>query len=173
MISKNISAILFTSLILLIGSADVMAKEVIGLPNSPKSGKQFQRRSAPCEPATFQADLDINNVRARILNGGDMWWDLNSVARYEIPKTTTGSNAIRKNSLFAGAIWIGGLDPGGNLKVAAMTYRQGGSDYFPGPLDSISATTESARCKFYDKIYKIFQEVNMSIIRNAFAFFLQ
>ncbi len=158
MISKNISAILFTSLILLIGSADVMAKEVIGLPNSPKSGKQFQRRSAPCEPATFQADLDINNVRARILNGGDMWWDLNSVARYEIPKTTTGSNAIRKNSLFAGAIWIGGLDPGGNLKVAAMTYRQGGSDYFPGPLDSISATTESARCKFYDKIYKINQE---------------
>ncbi len=158
MMNKNISAILLTTLLLLVGSADLMAKEVIGLPNAPKSGKRTQRRAAACEPATFQADLDINNVRARILNGGDMWWDLNSVARYEIPKTNAESNAIRKNSLFAGAIWIGGLDPGGNLKVAAMTYRQSGSDYFPGPLDSVSATTESGRCKFYDRIYKINQE---------------
>lgn len=153
---RNISAVMIATLLLLVGSADLMAKEVIGLPNS--GTKRVQRRAAACEPATFQADLDINNVRARILNGGDMWWDLNSVARYEIPKTSAESNAIRKNSLFAGAIWIGGLDPGGNLKVAAMTYRQSGSDYFPGPLDSVSATTESGRCKFYDKIYKINQE---------------
>ena len=44
-------------------------------------------------------------------------------AQYEIPK---GSN---KNSMFAGALWIGGVDDGGNLKVAAMTYRQGGNDF--------------------------------------------
>lgn len=155
--NRNISAVMFTSILLLVSTANLMAKEVIGLPNSTGS-KKIQRRAAACEPATFQADLDINNVRARILNGGDMWWDLNSVARYEIPKVNSESNAIRKNSLFAGAIWIGGLDPGGNLKVAAMTYRQSGSDYFPGPLDSVSANTEAGRCKFYDRIYKINQE---------------
>lgn len=156
--NKKISAAIYTAILLLVGSTNLMAKEVIGLPNSSGSNQRIQRRAAACEPATFQADLDINNVRARILNGGDMWWDLNSVARYEIPKVSSESNAIRKNSLFAGAIWIGGLDPGGNLKVAAMTYRQSGSDYFPGPLDSVSANTESGRCKFYDKIYKINQD---------------
>src|SRR3954464_3407480 len=78
-----------------------------------------------CSPATAQTDLDINNVRATILNGGDMWWDLIS-GQYEIPK---GSGIT---SLFAGSLWIGGIDGGGNLKVAAMTYRQGGNDFWPG-----------------------------------------
>ncbi|MGV3596983.1 MAG: T9SS type A sorting domain-containing protein [Bacteroidota bacterium] len=149
----NIKALVSVAVMLFAGS-NLMAKEVIGLPTSV-GGQKLQRKAAACEPATFQADLDINNVRARILNGGDMWWDLNSVAKYEIPKVND-ANTIRKNSLFAGAIWIGGLDPGGNLKVAAMTYRQSGSDYYPGPLDTAgSASTEAGRCKFYDKIFKI------------------
>ncbi|MDL5051330.1 hypothetical protein QQ054_35595 [Oscillatoria amoena NRMC-F 0135] len=149
----NIKALVSVAVMLFAGS-NLMAKEVIGLPTSV-GGQKLQRKAAACEPATFQADLDINNVRARILNGGDMWWDLNSVAKYEIPKVND-ANTIRKNSLFAGAIWIGGLDPGGNLKVAAMTYRQSGSDYYPGPLDTGgSASTEAGRCKFYDKIFKI------------------
>ena len=46
-----------------------------------------------------QSDLNINNVRARILGGGDMWWDLND-ARYEVPK---GGG---KHSMFAGALWL-------------------------------------------------------------------
>ena len=45
------------------------------------------------------------------MGGGDMWWDL-ADAQYEIPK---GGD---KNSLFAGALWIGGVDDGGQLKVA-------------------------------------------------------
>ena len=166
--NKNISAVIALLLIFLAGN-DAMAREVIGLPNSHGAGKKIQRRAAACEPATFQADLDINNVRARILNGGDMWWDLNSVAKYEIPKIDAEqTTASRKNALFAGAIWIGGLDPGGNLKVAAMTYRQGGSDYYPGPLDSLSATTEAARCKAYDKIYKINRSEIVQYIDSSF-----
>ncbi len=157
---RNLLPLLIVGLLLLVSTNELLAREVIGIPGSSKQKKQLKRKAAACEPATFQADLDINNVRARILNGGDMWWDLNSVARYEIPKIDAESNAIRKNALFAGAIWIGGLDPGGNLKIAAMTYRQGfdnknGNDYYPGPLDSVSATTEFGRCKFYDRIYKI------------------
>ena len=34
-----------------------------------------------------------------------------------------------KHSMFAGALWIGGVDDGGQLKVAAMTYRQSGNDF--------------------------------------------
>jgi hypothetical protein len=131
------------------------AREVKGLPPQGRDGGgQLQRKSAGCLPATAQADIDINNVRARILNGGDMWWDLNSVARYEIPKVGE-LGAIRKNSMFAGAIWVGGLDVGGNLKVAAMTYRQSGSDYFPGPLDTTTGDIDVSRCKAYDRIWKV------------------
>lgn len=121
--------------------------------------KQIKNRlmkfASDCEPASAQADLDINNVRTRILNGGDMWWDLSN-ARYEIPKLQD-LNAVRKNSLFAGAIWIGGEDEG-VLKLAAMTYRQGGSDFWPGPLDKVTGTTASERCEAYDEIYKVSRE---------------
>ncbi|TNE78324.1 MAG: T9SS type A sorting domain-containing protein [Bacteroidetes bacterium] len=130
------------------------AKEIIGGSSRKGGSDLLQRKAAGCLPATFQVDIDINNVRARILNGGDMWWDLNSVARYEIPKVTT-EGSIRKNSMFAGAIWVGGVDVGGNLKVAAMTYRQGGSDYFPGPLDTTSGEIDQSRCRAYDKIWKV------------------
>ncbi len=145
----------FLALLFLFPSS-LIAREVIGTPpnNSGRSKNMLQMKTTGCAPATQQSDLDINNIRARILNGGDMWWDLNSVARYEVPKVTDNTT-IRKNAMFAGAIWVGGLDLGGNLKVAAMTYRQSGSDYFPGPLDSTTGEIDAERCKYYDKLYKV------------------
>src|SRR5690606_10310784 len=78
------------------------AKEVNGVPNNGRQNNGLlQRKAAGCLPATAQVDIDINNVRARILNGGDMWWDLNSVAKYEVPKIDD-PNTVRKNSMFAG-----------------------------------------------------------------------
>lgn len=106
---------------------------------------------AECVQATASADLDINNVRAKILNGGDLWWDLVKFPCYEVPK---GSG---KNSLFAGTLWIGGLDAGGSLKIACATYRQNGSDYWPGPLSS-EAQTDTFTCDRYDKLWKINKE---------------
>lgn len=46
------------------------------------------RVASTCTPASARTNLDINNVRTLILNGGDMWWDQGSSgnARYEIPK---------------------------------------------------------------------------------------
>ena len=100
-----------------------------------------------CAPSSSKTDLDVNNVRATIMGGGDMWWDL-SDAQYEIPK---GGN---RNSLFAGALWIGGVDDGGNLKVAAMTYRQSGNDFWTGPLDA-NATISAEECEEWDTHFKI------------------
>ncbi|MCW3071357.1 MAG: hypothetical protein JWO44_1247 [Bacteroidetes bacterium] len=100
-----------------------------------------------CAPATAQTDLDINNVRATILNGGDMWWDLMH-GQYEIPK---GGGVT---SLFAGSLWIGGIDAGNNLKVAAMTYRQHGNDFWPGPLDNFGSVSSST-CLQWDKIFTV------------------
>lgn len=111
------------------------------------------KTTASCRPAEAAIDLDINNVRARLMTGGDMWWDNGtSEARYEIPK---GS---RKNSLFAGSVWIGGRDEQNQLKVAAQTYRQTGNDYWPGPLDPVSAEISEAECSEWDRFWKVNRE---------------
>lgn len=111
------------------------------------------KTTASCKPAEASIDLDINNVRARLMTGGDMWWDNGtSEARYEIPK---GS---RKNSLFAGSIWIGGFDDQNQLKVAAQTYRQTGNDYWPGPLDPNTAEITESECSEWDRFWKIDRE---------------
>jgi len=83
-----------------------------------------------------------------VLNGGDIWWDLQNRS-YEIP---AGSG---KHSLFAGAVWIGGEDPGGQLKVAAMTYRQDGSDFWPGPIDYQSNVVDAVTCSAFDRHFQI------------------
>ncbi|MSP57640.1 MAG: hypothetical protein CK532_00745 [Flavobacteriales bacterium] len=133
-----------------------IARPVVNLNGRANTGR-LDRRSGQmantCEPASQSADLDVNNVRTKLLNGGDMWWDLNN-PKYEIPKIND-PNAVRKHSLFSGAIWIGGKDNGGSLKLAAMTYRQRGSDFWPGPLDTTTAATDPLRCKAYDKMWKV------------------
>ena len=66
-----------------------------------------------------------------------MWWDLSNNL-YEIPK---GSGI---NSIYCGAIWIGGLDAGGQLKITAMTYRQSGNDFWPGPINQQTVDVDPA-----------------------------
>lgn len=111
-----------------------------------------ERTSSGCFPATTQVDLDINNVRATI-NIVDKWWDLVGRPRYEVPKVTDGG--VRRHSMFAGSLWIGGFDRGGNLRLAAQTYRQSGNDYWPGPLDTTNASIGQEDCARWDKIWRI------------------
>lgn len=79
-----------------------------------------------CHSLTFE-HLDGNQVNARIYNGADMFWDMESRPKYEVPKG--GLN----HAAFSSSLWIGGLDANGGLRVAANTYRQQGIDFFPGP----------------------------------------
>lgn len=119
----------------------------------------YAQLTTTCRPASAKIDLDINNVRTAIMNGGDMWWDL-TTARYEIPK---GSG---KHSIFCGGLWMGGLDPVGGLHVAAMTYRQTGNDFFAGPLDTAGATTFDSLCGEYDRMWKVNRSDVESFIQN-------
>jgi hypothetical protein len=109
-----------------------------------------------CNPATASVNLDVNNVRALLLNGGDMFWNLftNQTNAYEIPKNSG------KHSSFTGAIWMSALDAGGNLFTAAQTYRQLGVDFWPGPLDAVGRTN-SPICKEWDKMFSVYgSEIN-------------
>ena len=131
-----------------------MAREIPGLgkTGSGKTSGANKTVAELCQPARAQSDLNINNVRATILGGGDMWWDLNT-ARYEVPK---GSNL---HSMFAGALWLGGVDEGNQLKLAAMTYRQRGNDFWPGPLTTDgSASIDKTICDKYDQHWILYRE---------------
>lgn len=110
---------------------------------------QIKSTAAGCLPGSNYKWLEINNVRTRINTGGDMWWDFEQ-SQYEIPK---GSG---KKSLFAAALWVGGIDINGQLKLAAHRYRQVGIDFWPGPLTvDGTASIEPETCAAYDKIWEI------------------
>lgn len=131
----------------------VGAKEPPNLDSGSLNGTN-KRLKSRCENASSQVDLQVNNVRARIMNGGDMWWDLANAARYEIPRVPDGSDEPRRHSLFAGSIWIGGLE-NGNVIAAAQTYRGAGNDFWPGPLDTNLASLKKADCDYWDKVFQV------------------
>src|SRR6185436_17629398 len=112
-----------------------------------KTSSHHNMPQTGCVNTVAHADLDIANVRARIMTGGDMWWDLVGYPQYEVP------NGSGKHSMFAGALWIGGLDPGGQVKTACQTYRQTGNDYWAGPIDTCDIT--AANCLVYDRLWKL------------------
>ena len=105
-----------------------------------------------CNAAQALIDLEVNNVRARQTTGGDFWWDGNN-GTYEVPKSTGGTPPV--NAIFAGGLWMGGIDPGGSLKFAGQTYGRasGSSDYWPGPLDEIGTTSQD-QCTNFDRFWQ-------------------
>ncbi|MDD2687058.1 MAG: hypothetical protein PHI54_01210 [Bacteroidales bacterium] len=101
------------------------------------------QKAATCLPATSSSELNINNVRAYIETSGSMWFK--EIARYVVPKSGQAS------SMFAAALWIGGMDITGQLKLAAIRFRQQGDDFWPGPLNLKTADIDQAVCSYYDK----------------------
>jgi hypothetical protein len=123
--------------------------------NNSHSGSMAGRVMASCAAPRGSKEFWMNNVRTLIFTGGDMWWDRegNQNAYYYVPAVQNRNTGA--SSCFAGSIWLGGLDAGGQLKVAAMTYRQNGIDFWPGPLDTTNASADPDVCAKFDEIYTI------------------
>ncbi len=102
-------------------------------------------KAASCTPPTTSTYLNFNNVDAMVHTAGNLWQIPNkNYSQYEIPKNS-GIMA-----LFTAALWLGGTDVNGQLKLAALRYRQG-QDYWTGPLSQNTAITNYANCQKYDK----------------------
>ena len=99
-----------------------------------------------CEAAIGEAYLDINNVRARILNNGNLFWR-GSPHVYNVPKGGPS------NAIFASGIWMGGL-VNGQLRLAGSTY--GPYEFWAGPLNDDG--TPPASCDPYDRVFKVSKE---------------
>ena len=133
--------------------------------NPKKEGKGKPAHSVSyrmdCALATAQIDQDINNVRARLLNGGDVWWDGSGDGKYIVPKVDPASGLAEVSSIFAGAVWLGGVDDAGNLKLAAQTYgtNNGETDFWPGPLTQLEGDTggetSADTCANWDRFFTV------------------
>jgi hypothetical protein len=91
--------------------------------------------------------LEGKNVQARFSADGILSWDGRN-AHFEAP---LGSG---RNTISSAALWIGGLDKNHALHMSAQTYRETGSDFWPGPLDNNGAITPNVSAA-YDKVWKI------------------
>jgi hypothetical protein len=132
--------------------------------NAVKNGKatnsDLLKTAAGCNQSTAAIDLDINNVKARLMTGGDMWYNTGTnQPGYEVPK---GSG---KHSLYAGACWIGGIDANNQLKVAAQTYRSQGNDNWPGPIDKVTNDITAASCAEWDRFWKVDASLVQEFVR--------
>jgi hypothetical protein len=114
--------------------------------------RNLKQTTAGCTPSSTFAWLNINNARVRVNAGGDMWWDLpgGSGAKYYIPANGSAT------SLYAGSLWIAGMDINNQLKCSAVRFRQVGNDFWTGPLTiDGTASIDAATCMEYDKMYNI------------------
>ncbi|MEM7161357.1 MAG: T9SS C-terminal target domain-containing protein, partial [Bacteroidota bacterium] len=133
-------------------SVTLSAKEIEGKSaNSPGKPSAGVAKAADCVPPTGYRQFELNNVRFGLETAGSLWENRpgGSIPDYEVPK---GGDI---HSLFAGGLWMGGTSPDQQLKLAAVTYRQSGTDFWPGPLTDETAEVEPETCEFYDRHWLI------------------
>jgi len=113
-----------------------------------------------CLPGTSSIAIESANVRAGLMNQGDMFWNTaTSLPNFNWPKTQSNTQTI-KNLMFASALWFGGIDKSDGNKVIAsvQTYRESGRfrNFWPGPvLDGQNPATSSLNCKVWDQHFKV------------------
>lgn len=129
-------------------STSLQARQYVGSTSGKRGAGGGTSIAANCNQPTSSEFLEINNVRALIQTGGDMWWDLVGQAQYEIP---SGSG---RTALFAGSLWLGGEDQSGQLKLAALRFRAQGTDFWTGPLSTTDAEITPETCNQYDEHFR-------------------
>lgn len=80
-----------------------------------------------------------------IHTAGNLWQvPGQNFSQYEVPKNS------KIMALFTSALWLGGTDINGQLKLAALRYRDG-QDYWTGPLTELTAEIDPQDCQKYDQ----------------------
>lgn len=102
--------------------------------------------------AQTSAVVNSTNISAPFSAGGDLF---NVQPNYQNSVAAPVQNPMPLYTV--GQLWIGGIDQSGILHVAAQTYRQTGTDYWPGPLDTSSATSTAIQAAQWNRVWAIRQ----------------
>ncbi|HND89151.1 MAG TPA: hypothetical protein PK971_12530, partial [Saprospiraceae bacterium] len=109
-----------------------------------------QPENPACTNPKSQIDLAGNNIRARLLNGGDMFSTLSKAGL-----APNSQDILSPGTIYVASLWMGGLDAGGNLRMAATGYRSSGkTDFWAGPLTT-SGTTDGPVCATWDRHFNV------------------
>lgn len=103
----------------------------------------------------FFGVIDANNIKTNF--GADGTLFLNDTNYFEVPKNSN------RATIFAGALWASGIDDGGVLRVAANTYKQSGTDFWPGP---VANTYDSLYDTKYQNVWKVSKQEIQNHIAN-------
>jgi hypothetical protein len=92
-----------------------------------------------------------NAIRAAVTTGGDMFWDGNN-AQFSLPALEG-----QPSTIFAQELWLGGVSPGGTLKMAYQTYDRalGRATFYPGPLEAGAGAPSPEVCWQWDRIWSV------------------
>jgi hypothetical protein len=90
-----------------------------------------------------------NNVHAGFNASGDMFYKINPYSR----GLSFNGSALTS---CVGNLWIGGYDQNQTLHISAQTYRQTGSDFWSGPLDTVGAFCVPSANTAYNKVWKLY-----------------
>ncbi len=96
-----------------------------------------------CALGEAEADLDVNNVRARLYNAGNLFWRGQGNV-YTVPKWGEAE------ALFTSGLWVGGY-VNGELRFAGARFAD--YEYWPGPLDADGNPPPD--CAAFDRIYRV------------------
>ncbi|MFO7880687.1 MAG: T9SS type A sorting domain-containing protein [Bacteroidota bacterium] len=125
----------------------------------PKSGETY--------PYSNHQWLDVNHIRAIVPSAGTFFMQDDSIANragYLL------SNENHTNSIFAGSIWVGGLDENETMHVSGERFNQIGKDYYPGPLQidgtAAGSSTPEVMTEF-NKVWKIDRADLLSYLVNG------
>ncbi len=137
-------------LLILLPFAPLAQPYLSGKSENENETEILNAKAAGCPPSTSTTTMALNNVRALIHTGGNAWQTPGqNSSMYEVPKNA-GIHA-----LFTGSLWLGGVDINGQLKLAAVRYRDG-NDYWTGPLTNTgNAEITPDVCSQYDKHFVI------------------
>jgi len=128
---KKVSVRFLLVTIAMISSQLVFAKEAVRGKTSQNAPKPYvvPAKGAQCVPSVTALEMEFNDVKALLQQGGRM---------FERPGTQVAANEVPKGSglraIFAGSLWMGGVDANGQLKLAAVRFKQVGNDFWAGPL---------------------------------------
>ncbi|MCU0660300.1 MAG: T9SS type A sorting domain-containing protein [Candidatus Pacebacteria bacterium] len=101
----------------------------------------------PCTArAQTNAALNANNIWIAFSSNGDLY--SSSTLNF-----SNGMQVANQNHFSLGQLWMGGFDQGTSLHLAAQTYRQAGTDYWPGPLDTTIGSIAPAVSNQWDRVW--------------------
>ncbi len=109
----------------------------------------------PCAVAAHET-INVNQVQAHVSSSGSIFRKPGIDAGFAAPYLP---GLPERHTIFSGAVWAGGLDQAGFLRLGALTYGTPGPDagaYTPGPLsNNIPGQPLADGCANFNRIWRV------------------